>query len=154
MELGKPDAGKPPVRFDEGRETNGPIPFASRPLYPPPFGERRHNAAIRPETAAILSEADLHNVQNSRSARHIASKANDRASVCRQGGARRTVQISPVFLEKACESVRKVRKVASRWQRPQGEPCGTPAIKRTGQPSRARSLVKGVLATVAASYLT
>ena len=30
MELGKPDAGKPPVRFDEGREAEGHWPRASQ----------------------------------------------------------------------------------------------------------------------------
>ena len=42
MELGKPDAGKPPVRFDEGREENGHgLSGLSLRLFPPTLQARR-----------------------------------------------------------------------------------------------------------------
>ncbi len=75
MELGKPDAGKPPVRFDEGREADGHWPCASQsvasrlplPKFSTPaarallwnalrpFSQTPQNVTIRPEMGSASS---------------------------------------------------------------------------------------------------
>jgi hypothetical protein len=44
-ELGKPDAGKPPVRFDEGREADGHWLCLSTRRFPPTLHDHRRHAS-------------------------------------------------------------------------------------------------------------
>jgi hypothetical protein len=65
MELGKPDAGKPPVRFDEGREADGhwhsgPQSVASCLLYTfvmRSTAERRRQILARLEELLLMAGA-------------------------------------------------------------------------------------------------